>query len=240
MWWPRPYAAQLPEKKTSLDTGKRLSAWLASRNPAASSNARLPSFQPAVKNVADTEEDCPLVKGSVSGVDVTFLVDTGANITIVKPSVVSKIPASDRPNLEPVETSMRLADGSSLPFVGRGCSRIQIGNEQVVHEVWVAEMELDGIIGMDLIKKQNCRLTLGQGRFELALHGKVTECVGGGQLPSCARVAAQVTTVIRPRSESLVPAKLIDPCGEASVAITEGQERFTSKSQVLVATMLFP
>ena len=37
---------------------------------------------------------------------------------------------------------------------------------------------------------------------------------------------------------SLIPAKLIDPCGEASVAITEGQERFTRKSQVLVAKTL--
>ena len=48
LWWSRPYAAQLQEKKTSLNAGKRLSAGLASRNPAASSNARLPTLQPAV------------------------------------------------------------------------------------------------------------------------------------------------------------------------------------------------
>ena len=58
------------------------------------------------------------------------------------------------------------------------------------HDVWVTEIELDGIIGMDFIKKHNCRLTLGQGRYELTLNGHVTECVGGDRLPRCARVAA--------------------------------------------------
>ena len=179
-----------------------------------------------------------MVKGRVSGVEVTFLVDTGANVTIVKPSVLNRITAPERPPLERVETSMLLADGSSLPFLGRGRFRICLGEEEVFHDVWVAEIELDGIIGMDFIKKHNCRLTLGQGRYELALNGNVTECVGGDQLPRCARVAAQVTTVIPPRSESLVPAKVIDPCGEASLGITEGQVRFTRKSQLLVAKTL--
>ena len=133
---------------------------------------------------------------------------------------------------------MLLADGSSLPFLGRGRFRIQLGEEQVLHDVWVAEIELDGIIGMDFIRAHNCRLTLGQGRYELALNGNVTECVGGEELQMCTRVAAQVTTVIPPRSESLVPARLIDPCGEASLGVTKGQERFTRRSQLLVAKAL--
>ena len=96
---------------------------------------------------------------------MTFLVDTGANIMIMKPSVLNMIPASERPTMEPVETF-------NSEDVGRGCFRIQIWNEQVVHEVWVAEIELDGIIGMDFINKHNCRLTLGQRRFELGLNGR--------------------------------------------------------------------
>ena len=62
--------------------------------------------------------------------------------------------------------------------------------------------------------------------------------MGGEQLPTCARVAAQVATVIPPRSESLVPARVIDPCGEASLCITEGQTHFTQSSLLLVAKTL--
>ncbi|KAK2553045.1 hypothetical protein P5673_025770 [Acropora cervicornis] len=65
----------------------------------------------------------------------------------------------------------------------------------------------------------------------------MTECVEGKELQRCARVAAQVSTIIPPRSESLVPARLIDPCVEASLGVTEGQERFTW-SQLLVPKAL--
>jgi len=62
--------------------------------------------------------------------------------------------------------------------------------------------------------------------------------VEGEQLPTCARVAVQVTSVIPLRSESLVPARVIGPCGEASLCITEGQVRFTQRSKLLVAKTL--
>lgn len=91
-----------------------------------------------------------------------------------------------------------------------------------------------GPLAKDFIKKHNCQLTLGQGHYDLAL----TECVEEEQLPMCVRVAVQVTSVIPPRSESLVPAKVIGPCGEASLRITEGQVRFTQRSKLLVAMTL--
>ena len=111
----------------------------------------------------------------------------------------------EHPSLEQVETSILLADGGSLPFLSSGRFSICLGEEEVFHDVWITEIELDGIIGMDFIRKHNCRLTLGQGRYELALNGNVTECAGGEELPSCVKVTVQVTTVVPPRSESLIP-----------------------------------
>jgi len=226
----------LPEKKT-YGAGKRLPDGLASRSSAASPSARLPPLEPTVENITNMA-DGPLVTGSVFGVEVTFLVDTGANVTILKPSVVNKIPVLERPSLKGVDTSMLLADGSSLSFQGRGCFSIQIGDQQVEHDVWVAEIELDGTFGMDLIKEHNCWLTLGKGCSALILSGNVTVFKGINQLPKCSTVVAKVTTVIPPRSESVIPVKLINSCGGALVAITEGQERFTKRSQLLVAKSL--
>ena len=59
----------------------------------------------------------------------------------------------------------------------------------------------------------------------------------GEELKRCARVAAQVSTITPPRSGSLVPARLIDPCVEASLGVTEGQERF-NRSQLLIPKAL--
>ena len=62
--WARPHAARLSKRKITVD-GKRLSAGLASQSPAAPSHARLPTLQPAVGQVASTD-DGPLVKGEAS------------------------------------------------------------------------------------------------------------------------------------------------------------------------------
>ena len=77
--------------------------------------------------------------------------DRGANvITIVKPSVFNKIPASERPPSTKWRKSMLLAHGSSLPFLGRGRFCIRLGEEQVLHDVWVAEIELVGIVNIGM------------------------------------------------------------------------------------------
>ena len=106
-------------RKETYGAGKRLPTGFVSRSPAASPSTRLPPLELTVKNITDTA-DGPLVTGSVFAVEVTFLVDTGANVTILKPYVVNKIPVLERPSLERVDTSMLLADGNSLPFQGRG------------------------------------------------------------------------------------------------------------------------
>lgn len=104
--------------------------------------------------------------------------DSGANVTIVNPSVLNRINGLKHTPIEQVETS------SFLPFLGRGHFSICLGGKEVSHDVWVAEVELDGIIGMDFINNHNnCQLTLGQGHCELA----------------------QVSTVIPPSCESLIP-----------------------------------
>ena len=72
-------------------------------------------------------------------------------MTILKPSAVNKICVLERPSLEHLDTSMLLTDASSLPFQGCGHFSIVIGDQQVEHDVWVAEIELDGIFGMDFI-----------------------------------------------------------------------------------------
>ena len=107
----------MPRKKINA-VGKRLPAGLASWSHAAPSNARLPTLQPAIEKVANNKDE-PLVKGCVSGVEVTFLVDAGTNVTIVKPSVLNRINASECPPLKQVETSMLLADGSSVSVWGK-------------------------------------------------------------------------------------------------------------------------
>ena len=90
-------------------------------------------------------------KGSIGGVQTNFLVDTGSNSTIVTPEVYQKIPELVRPDLEDVVSTMLLADRRQLPFVGKAAIQVQLGCIEVLHEVWIADIGLEGMLGMDFM-----------------------------------------------------------------------------------------
>ena len=112
-----------------------------------------------------------------------------------------------------------------------------VGGAESEHEIWIAEIEWDGIPRMDFIREHNCQLTLGQGRFDFTINRNTIYCQEGGNSPRCTRIAVGTTNVIPLKSEALVPAKLIDSCGD-TLLVTQGQTRFTKKSQLLVARSL--
>lgn len=105
----------------------------------------------------------------VEAVNVTFLVDTGSNITILSPVVMKKISAQRRPTLEKVVNRMILADGSSKPFHGKGTFQLEVEGKQVQHEAWIADIELEGILGMDFVRQYGCQIISAPGG-ELRLH----------------------------------------------------------------------
>ena len=94
----------------------------------------------------------------VKGVDVTFLVDTGSNITIVSPAVVEKISVNRRPMLELVESRMILADGSAKPFRGKGAFSLEVEGRRAQQKVWLADIQLEGILGMDFVRRYGCQI----------------------------------------------------------------------------------
>jgi len=44
---------------------------------------------------------------------------------------------------------MVLADGSAKPFFGRGTFDLEIEGHRARHAIWIADIEVDGILGMD-------------------------------------------------------------------------------------------
>ena len=74
---------------------------------------------------------------------------------------------SAKPELKPVTQSMALADGNSLPFVGRGNCKLQFGENNVTHPVWIAEIEPEGILRLDFLRDYGCELVCRNGSCEL-------------------------------------------------------------------------
>ena len=51
---------------------------------------------------------------------------------------------------------MLLANGRPLPFVGKAAIKVQLGRTEVIHEMWIADIGLDGILGMDFMRGLEC------------------------------------------------------------------------------------
>lgn len=96
--------------------------------------------------------------------------DTGANITIIQTQLwkaISCSPVSALSQLEHVLDTMKLVDGRSASFLGRGKLKIGLGDRKLAHTIWVGELELEGILGLDFLPQYDCQLVVKDGCYEL-------------------------------------------------------------------------
>ncbi|KAK3108932.1 hypothetical protein FSP39_019065 [Pinctada imbricata] len=162
-----------------------------------------------------------------------MLVDTGSSVTIIKKDVYDLWPEENRPVLEPVRMNLVTATGDSASFLGKTTVNIKIGEKVCVHDVLLADIQCDGILGMDFLSKYECDLQLGQGY--LVMGGQKVICYSDSDLenPLCCRVS--ITEEIRIPAESEIPVtgKIIDPFRLGSEGIVEPFPEFVNNSGVL-------
>ena len=130
-----------------------------------------------------------------------------------------------------------MADGKPLSFQGQGSFRINIGSDNdtgLQHEVWVADIELEGILGYDFLYKYNCNLDVGRG--EMTIQEKAVKCERTRAM--CCRVVADETVVIPARGEFLLPVRIVGK-HDKGLAILEPTTTFTERHEdMMVAKAL--
>ena len=179
-------------------------------------------------------------KVGIEGQLCEFVVDTGSNITLVRPEKVGVVAKS---KVMPVEAVLRTVAGTTMPVKGKGKLDLRIAGHNLTHDVWIADIVEDGIIGLDFLIKHNCQVDLVAkilrlGNDEIPLY----ESTLSSEL-TCRRVFATRTLSIPGRSEAILPGTM----GESNVGTTWGSvgptagEETTSElmvGRVLVDTTL--
>jgi len=96
------------------------------------------------------------VFGKVNGKPVHLLVDTGATKTIIRPD------ALERKGLinQMVTLKLRTATGQEVPTHGKIAVLLEIGSQVINHEVIVADITEEFILGMDVIRKYGFHIDL--------------------------------------------------------------------------------
>ena len=111
--------------------------------------------------------------------------------------------------LEHVLDTTKLADGRSLSFLGPGNMKVNLGDRELAHTIWVAEIDPEGILGLDFLGQYDCQLLLKDGCYEVQFGNPSEATYGHPVTPSCFRVSVENTTVVPLRSEALVAGKIV-------------------------------
>ncbi len=90
-----------------------------------------------------------MVVGAVEGVRCEMIVDTGSNITVVRPDVLRRVAKDVVLDVHTVDSCLKTVTGETTAVRSCGRVNLQVGNFQTVHDVWVAEIENECILGLD-------------------------------------------------------------------------------------------
>lgn len=99
-------------------------------------------------------------RGTVNGIACLWVIDTGAEVTVVRPGLLPDFP------MTPSSSSLRTATGDTTSIVGRASVEVVVsGCLRTEHDVLIAGIEDDGILGMDFLSSHDCCIAVGEGSF---------------------------------------------------------------------------
>ncbi|MEW8546534.1 MAG: reverse transcriptase domain-containing protein [Candidatus Thiodiazotropha sp.] len=183
-------------------------------------------------------EDGYFVGGYIHGKSLAFLVDTGSCCTILSLTLFESWPQEIRPSLTPVNLHLVTATGESSPFLGKTEIEITLGSQKLLHEVLIADVKNDGILGMDFLTKHSCDMFLSKNH--LLLNGEKIACFRSSveAIPTCSRIAIFETVEVPPECEMIVKGRALDRVDSSGTGILEATESFVGRSGLLIAKSL--
>ena len=105
-----------------------------------------------------------LVPGTIQGVNVEMLVDSGSDVTLVDSRFYENIPAAARSKLNPSGCSLTTASGSPMTPVGEAHLHLKLGTQAWSYPFIISELgSTNAIIGNDFLRENGCFLDMRLG-----------------------------------------------------------------------------
>ena len=187
--------------------GKRELAGLAGQSSASNSIAPINSNENFVilkTGSINGAGDSLTVSGTINGTSCEITVDTGSNISIVRPDILKDV---DRSLLQPVHSYIRTMTGEQAPIHGKAQFQLGIGPLVLPQELWVADIQDQCILGLDFLYPNGCQvnlrdqlLTIGEHQIPLKRPSIVTDQV-------CKAVLVR-KVCLPPLAETIVPVRI--------------------------------
>lgn len=141
--------------------------------------------------------------GFIGGTRVMWLIDTGAARSILSLKIYDSLPASAKFSLSSANSAIALADGQQAKTHGLGHIIVRLGTKEFRMHVIVAEVEDEGILGMDFLSQVDSHIDIVKN--QVSINGEVFDCSDFKNQPLSSRCMVRRSTIIQPNTEVIVP-----------------------------------
>jgi dUTPase len=174
------------------------------------------------------------VKGQVGTQEVEMFIDSGANISLIGSHVYTRMKLVDQPLLQEHEVPMVTADGTPMEVQGCAEFKFQVGEDTQLyeHQMCVAEVGVDVILGYDFLKKYEAIIDLGKDQIDLKVHEGAEAPTQEG-VEQCNVVIGR-TLVVPAGGEAIAMGRCVGRPNDF-VGMIEVNERFAKKHCMLIA-----
>ena len=165
-----------------------------------------------------------------------MLIDTGASVTILRNDIYENL--LSKPKTESVRASLVNATGELSPFYGTAYMKLNIGGKPYEHNVLLADIQNEGILGIDFLKANKSNVMISKGY--ITIHGKKIPCfsLSDEYKNPCCRISVCEDVEIPPESEMIIPCLPLGHLDQSKIGILEPASQFIEKSGLLVAKSL--
>jgi predicted aspartyl protease len=108
------------------------------------------------------------IKAKVNGVITNLLIDTGATVTLISTGFFKDM--NNMPTLSPSQRDILTANGESLKVAGKTNIEIQSDTFKCLIEAVVADIKVDGILGLDFLKSQHAEIDMCNNTIKIQGH----------------------------------------------------------------------
>ena len=171
------------------------------------------------------------IQGHINGRPVTYLVDTGANVSAIRAEVWRQIPQMTKHPPTPTHvTKISAVNGQSIPVLGQVELPLSINDRVYPFHVLVIEtIAYDVILGRDFLEFYKAKINLQEHVLELQRDTSPQEPFPFAKLPTqgdptICSIHAQTSFIIPPHTEVLVAGELGDhhQVGETGLVFPQG------------------
>ena len=177
-----------------------------------------------------------LLPSWVNSASLNFVIDSGSSITVISRRIFEHIDEPCKPVLFKAHERLLLADGKDIPILGRADVSLEFGPLEFTHNVLVADIKADGLLGNDFLKPHGCNIDYKHNCVRIDNVSVYYKEVGD-ETSACRVEVSQTVTI--PAGEQVILNATLKKRGKCSSdGMIHSTEQFLKKTGLMIGKSL--